>query len=249
MNLNKLSYWLQPKDKIFADFDSYVAGVNQTRRIFIDRGADVLFIAHLDTVLPPKLIKRTNKRIYARGLDDRLGCLVATELSQQLNADLLLTDYEETGKTTAWHHDCKPYNWIVEFDREGRDVVTYDLDSPDFRKALSNYWDIGIGSYSDIVTLETETCCMNLGIGYKHSHSKDSYVSLKILRSQIRKFLLFYHRYKDTKFEQSEHNYNKYTTYCDCELCGNYVSEYVHGHYICEDCFLLLLYDEHRVPF
>ena len=110
--LNKLRYWLKPINTIFEDFNGYVLDADDKtkHRIFIDRDASVLFVAHLDTVIKPKFHGKTNKRIYASGLDDRLGCLIAYELSEQLNADLLLTDHEESGGTTIAYQDCEKYN-------------------------------------------------------------------------------------------------------------------------------------------
>ena len=96
--LDKLSFWMQPTDDIFMHFADKVTGFKlggktlNDRRIFIDNGSDILFVAHVDTVLPPKIKKRTKKRLHASGLDDRLGCLLAYELGIKLQTDILLTD-------------------------------------------------------------------------------------------------------------------------------------------------------------
>jgi hypothetical protein len=242
--LHKLGYWLQSKKKLLRDFDNFIIGSKKERRIFIDRNSDILFIAHIDTVLEPKLIKKTKHRIYAHGLDDRLGCLIASELSEQLNADLLLTDYEEFCQSTARFHTCKDYNWIAEFDRGGADVVTYSLDSKEFLGSLSEYFQIGIGSYSDICDLKTSACCMNVGIGYEFAHSKDSYVTIKKMQKQIDQFILFHNRYKQTKFEQDEKQIETYYPYVEenywndyCDICGLPATESIYGYNICEDCF------------
>ncbi|KKL17108.1 hypothetical protein LCGC14_2488850, partial [marine sediment metagenome] len=199
--LNKLRNWMCSKAWVYKTNQKYILGDSPEKyRIFIDRGSDILFTAHLDTVLTPKYIKSTKKNVWAVGLDDRLGCDVATVLGEELGADVLLCDHEESGKSTAYHHDLKEYNWIAEFDREGDDVVTYDLDSYAFNQVLLKYWNIGFGSYSDIADLPTTACCFNLGIGYQHAHSKDSYVDLKILKSQIEKFMVFYEKYSTVKF-------------------------------------------------
>jgi len=248
--LSKLEFWMQPTDNLFLQFADKELGFNlgrkllNDRRIFVDNGGDVLFVAHIDTVLPPRIKKRTKKRIHATGLDDRLGCLLAYNLGMELHADILLTDDEEKCRSTALHHVCKDYNWVVEFDRAGDDVVTYEKDSYAFQQVLREYWDIGFGSYSDIADLPTTACCFNLGIGYQHAHSKDSYVDLKVLATQVYKFREFYEKYNATKFVAEEKIEKLCTsaysyTYDDaCDVCGGTEQiEEAHGHMICYSCF------------
>lgn len=211
MNITKMKYWLRKTDKLFADFRGFVLDGKdkERRRIFIDRGADVLFVAHIDTVQKPKFIRvrktksKKIKRVYAWGLDDRLGCMVASDLSKELGADLLICDLEERMGSTGMYHNLKDYNWIVEFDRAGNDVVTYGLDSLEFYMALEDYWNVGFGSFTDLCMLNTSACCMNVGIGYEFAHSKDSYVNMKVLDAQIAQFREFYDKYKGVKFIQS----------------------------------------------
>jgi len=258
--LNKLKYWLQPIDKLFEDFSSFTEETEpdfgNNRRIFIDNGGHILFVAHLDTVLPPKFVRETKRRLCAIGLDDRLGCLLAYELGIELRADILLTDDEESCRSTAFFHDCKDYKWIIEFDRRGDDVVAYDKSSKDFLQKLADYWKIGVGSYSDICDLETKACCFNLGIGIKNGHQESCFVDKKILRKQIRKFRSFYKKYHDTEFvadkrTQSgfagrvhewgwlEQSYTQTHDPCSCDVCGGMAGvEYVHNYLICEHCFL-----------
>ena len=248
--LSKLKFWMQPTDNLFLQFADKVTGFKlggktvNDRRIFIDNGGDVLFVAHVDTVLPPRIKKRTAKRLHASGLDDRLGCLLAYELGMKLQADILLTDAEEECRSTAQYHICKNYNWVVEFDRAGGDVVTYGNDSYAFQQVLFKYWNIGYGSYSDIADLPTTACCFNLGIGYHHAHSKDSYVNLKVLARQVEKFKEFYERYKTTKFVADEKTEKSHTlTYSSvyddaCDVCGGIEQvERVHNYLICYSCF------------
>ncbi len=253
--LNKLKYWLNPIGVIFFDFELNVLdiGDNEKHRIFIDRKSDVLFVAHLDTVIEPKFIRKTKKRIYATGLDDRLGCLLAYELSKELNADLLLTDNEESFKSTAQYHDYKDYKWIVEFDRYRDDVVLYDCGSKEFENAIGEYWKIGMGSFSDICMINTESCCMNLGIGYYNAHGADSYCTIKQIKRQIRKFRLFYTKYKDVAFVrdipyQDIYNYKEEDDIC--EICSWNVGKKVFDLVVCEDCFNSIvtqyLYEDER---
>ena len=240
-------YWLQAKEKLFTDHRQCVLDNldNVKHRIFIDRDSDILFVAHLDTVLPAKLVKSRKtksgktKRIYAHGLDDRLGCCIAAVLSKSLGVDLLLTDHEESCGSTAQYHELKDYNWIAEFDREGQDVVTYDIDNTEFRTALSELWKIGIGSYSDICSLQTSACCVNIGMGHQFSHSKDSYVCVKTLRKQISRFLTFYEAHKNTEFKQDYREYNTHTANSSlCDVCGFEQGEVIYGYCLCYHCFL-----------
>ncbi len=240
--LNKLKYWLLPIDAIFDDFNIHNFVLDcadkMKHRIFIDKESDVLFVAHLDTVIEPKFIRKTKKRIYATGLDDRLGCLIAYELSKELNADLLLTDHEESFNSTVKYHECKDYKWIVEFDRYQDDVVIYDCGSKDFEMAISEYWKVGIGSFSDISLIDVGCCCMNLGIGYYNAHSQDSYCTIKQTKRQIEKFKLFYAKYKDIAFKRDVPFYD-YDVYKDetCEICGWNEGKKVYDLFVCEDCF------------
>ena len=243
--IDSLPYWLLPKKRLFADHRRYTldATEDDKHRIFVDRGSDVLFVAHLDTVLPPKLIRYRKtkkgkiKRIYAHGLDDRLGCAIAAVLSKKLGVDLLLTDHEEKCRSTAEYHDLKNYNWIAEFDREGEDVVTYDMDSTEFCEVLADFWIVGLGSFSDLCSMQTTACCVNIGIGHKYSHSKDSFVDIKVMRKQIEKFLTFYQLYAGVKFEQ-DYKADKfgYSDYL-CDFCGFAWGMKVYGYKICDHCF------------
>lgn len=255
--LNRLRFWLSPKAAIYRVCQQDILGDSPDQyRIFIDRGSDILLTAHLDTIVTPRYMKKTKKNIWAAGLDDRLGCAVATVLGEELGADVLLCDHEESGQSTGFFHELKEYNWIAEFDREGDDVVTYDLDSADFLAALNKYWYQGIGSFSDIVMMNTSCCCMNVGIGIKHSHSKDSYVSKKQLRNQVDAFMEFHSEYKNVKFKQDYRNvtiggttgygfsqrqlaYTYAGDYGDdiCDFCGMVRGEKIFNYHACEDCF------------
>ena len=257
--VEKLKYWLRLKADIFKDFDAYVLDKTDDKkhRIFIDCNSDILFVAHLDTVQEPKFIRVRNtkskkpKRIYARGLDDRLGCMLAYELAAELNVDLLITDHEETYESTAEYHDCKDYNWICEFDRAGNDVVTYNQDSLDFLKALKEFWHIGQGSFSDVCFLESSACTMNLGIGYEFAHSVDSYADVKTLKDQIGRFRLFYSQYKNTSFirdytidDGSMWIDNEYSRDVErCDICGMVGAIDVYGCLICQDCFEQMIFE------
>ena len=250
--IRKLKHWLQPTEHIFRDLQQYVLGDVKQHRIFIDRGGSVLFVAHLDSVQKPNFIRYRKtksgkiKRIYASGLDDRLGAMLAFVLSKELKADLLLTDYEERMQTTAKYHNCKDYNWIVEFDRAGYDVVTYDLSSIEFDNTLQEYWSVNYGAYSDICELKTDACCFNLGIGYELAHSRNSYCDVKTVKQQIELFRRFYVTYKDVQFKQDEKSdyWQDNYTIDRCDICGMVNAELMYSWYICQDCFEQMVYEK-----
>ena len=156
-----------------------------------------------------------------------------------------MTDHEENGMTTAKYHKLKDYNWIVEFDREGTDVVTYGLDSLEFRQQLTKYWEIGFGSFSDICDLDTDVCCFNLGIGHYNSHSKKAFVNIKKMKKQIETFRLFYEANKDTKYKREIRESRKHIFYDDadeiCEFCNMTCGVTVFGVSVCEDCFQVMI--------
>jgi hypothetical protein len=201
------SYFLMDTDKYFSGGAKTVLDGDDCdkRRIFIDNGAKVLFVAHLDTVQEPFFHGYNKKKqiLICDGLDDRLGFYVACTLvnTYKLKADILLCDNEEKGATTAQYHTCKEYNWIVEFDRTGYDVVTYNRDCPDLIKALTSYWKKGWGSFSDICAIGTKSACFNLGIGYTTAHAKKDIVNIKLHNEQINDFITFYYRFYNTAFK------------------------------------------------
>jgi hypothetical protein len=255
--LNKIKYWLQDKEVLFASFGDKVLDKDKKdkRRVYIDRDSKVLFVAHLDTIQEPKFHFKNHKCIHASGLDDRLGCLIADSLSKELKVDLLLTDNEETGLSTAMYHKCKSYNWIMEFDRHGGDVVTYDLDNAIFRDALREFWTLGLGSFSDVCMLDSKSCCVNVGIGYEHDHSVDSFARIETIETQIEKVKQFHANYKDSVFVRDvkiitpktwNWNSDYHTTYGHktCDMCGMPGATTVYDYDICEDCFLGMLYEK-----
>jgi hypothetical protein len=186
INMDNLEYWLStPTDDIFRELG--ITGNPFTRSAFIDNGADVLAVAHLDTVQKLSGIKkRVENTIYAHGLDDRLGAFAITNLLPY-RVDWLFTDHEEVGRSTAQYFEVpKDYRYCMQFDRCGVDVVTYDLDSPEFlsdiRKAGGK---LGWGSYTDLCYLDTNICCVNFGTGYYKPHDRDSFADLDELLSMV----------------------------------------------------------------
>jgi len=248
-------YWMQPTDVLFKDMAKYTLGAEHTRRIFIDRGSKILFVAHLDTVQLPRIdgIKETkNYRalMHGAGFDDRLGCKIAHELSIEYQCDLLLTDLEEQGDSTAQWHDCKNYNWICEFDRAGDDVVTYGMESDRWLAVLGKYWTVGQGMFSDISFMKTDCCAMNLGIGYEHAHGENSYYDVDTAHRQVALFRQFFNKQCRNKYVADEGRRDSiitsfgfgdaYGNYYDnagcCCICGNYAEETIYELHLCEEC-------------
>jgi len=97
-------------------------------------------------------------------------------------------------------HPSENYNWVAEFDRRGKDVVTYSCGSTKFENALKENFIVGWGTFSDICFLQTDVACMNVGIGYCNEHSTNSWANLATAADQIYKFKQFYKKYKKQAF-------------------------------------------------
>src|SRR5688500_911556 len=98
--------------------------------IYKDKGCKVLGVAHLDTVLNMnhfhKIDVNGDPIVINAQLDDRLGAYALIHLLPSLGIqfDLLLTEGEESGRSTAAHFKAShEYNWMFSFDRHGDDVV------------------------------------------------------------------------------------------------------------------------------
>ena len=267
--IKNLKDWYVPTKKIIERYPEQLiteTDYRQRHRLFFDNNGKVLFVAHLDTVIEPKIMGLSKKRLYATGLDDRLGCMLAYTLGQKYQADILLTDDEESFQSTAQYHKCKDYNWIVEFDRRGNDVVTYGNNSPALLDALEKFWKIGVGSYSDICDLVTPICSFNLGIGYHLAHEQKSYVKLQQLREQIEKFGLFFDAYHDRQYLIADYDPADQVKYVDdpwrddenlwsglkdkyavgyCSMCDSSANpvQHIYGYYLCRSCFSNMIYE------
>jgi len=173
---------------------------------YIDNGAKILAVAHMDCAIESNKFKVNGGRVYCPRLDNRIGLYIITKLlpSLNINTDVLLTTDEEIGESTAYDFKTsKKYKWIVAFDRTGQDVVLYDYYSAKIVEALESCdFEIGIGSYSDICELEhLGAKAFNIGIGMYEYHSKKSFVKLDEMMHSIEKFVLFYEKYSEVEFE------------------------------------------------
>lgn len=171
----------------------------------LDRGSPVIGVAHMDHVKfweKPVIVKE-KKQIWCPQLDDRLGVWVLLDLlpSFGVHTDILLTDSEECGRSTAKDFKTdKQFNWMYQFDRRGTDTVLYDYDSDENRARLEAHelttsW----GSFSDICSLEHLGCSgWNVGTGYYSEHSDKCHANLRETYFQALKFANFFAAHKDT---------------------------------------------------
>lgn len=175
--------------------------INEDFYYYKDNGSPVLFVAHLDHVQDDGTctITTTNGELIALSgaLDDRLGAYVGLELLPKLGitVDILLTTNEERGASTARDFVTdKSYNWMIEFDRGGTDVVMYQYETMEYRALVRESGaQVGNGSYSDIADLEDLGCAgFNWGVGYYDYHSKRSHAWLEDTFRMVAKFLKFY---------------------------------------------------------
>lgn len=171
---------------------------------FLDRSADVLAVAHMDTVYDPTEPIILDGMICSSGVDNRFGVYVAAELLHEkgIHADVLFTTNEERCMSTARHFAApqgKKYNWLVEFDRRGAGAALYQYqhDAEVWCAALNR---VGlcpvVGTYSDIADLSHLGCkALNLGIGYcDNVHSPDAWLDLDLAVEQLNRFACFYRR-------------------------------------------------------
>lgn len=167
--------------------------------------APVLAVAHLDTVQDDRTCRVTETAAgllaTSGGLDDRLGAYVIAELLPRLGVecDLLLTTDEEVGRSTAADFaaevgDDHGYNWIIEFDRGGTDVVMYQYETPELALLVEEAGArVGIGAFSDISTMgDLGVAAFNWGVGYEDYHSPRAHAWLEDTFRMVARFVRFY---------------------------------------------------------
>ena len=194
---------LQTKEEVFATHGTALPCPEGNLR-YLDNGSNVLAVCHVDTVPHKPAYREKRGKAFSTALDDRLGIYILTHLlpSKGVVLDWLFTDNEECGASTARYFDSpKAYNWTVEFDRQGDDVVLYQYDDGQLDEAFAEVGvAVGYGSYSDIVDLpETGTTCFNWGIGYQRQHTAACYVDFKEMDAQVDAFCRFHEAHKDER--------------------------------------------------
>ena len=185
-----------------------------TRHLFLDRGGSVLGVAHLDTVQKFSDIRIDHRRgiIRSQTLDNRLGAWLIGWVLPRMGvvADVLFTDNEERGASTAeYFTPRKQYNWVFSFDRGGDDVVLYQHEwSPYSRRLEDAGFKIGMGSYSDIASMDLGCLGVNIGCGMENYHSKDAWCDIGILKRNLNRFVRFYKDNKHDFLESDEPSYS-----------------------------------------
>ena len=155
---------------------------------------------HEEDALSIDWVAEKASRLDGPVVDDRLGCALA--LGCTAWADILFTDCEEIGQSTAGYFQApRAYNWIIGFDRRGTDVVTYDYKDKDWLSALGGEFTVGHGSFSDIGYLENlATACVNMGVGYYNEHTINAHWKPKDTEEQFARLYKFWSIYGDTAF-------------------------------------------------
>lgn len=211
---------------------------------FRDNNSSVLAVAHLDTVVSQKgrvpHFRSTERGplITSGALDDRLGAYVILNLLPKLGVtcDWLLTVGEESGASTAEHFSPggKKYDWAIEFDRGGTDVVMYQYeDDASMRLIEAAGAETGWGSFSDIAFLDQlGVKAFNWGVGYRGNyHSKAGYAYLNDTFAMVAKYLRFHEQNAGTRLPHDpdagrygSRSYGYYGKqhddyYADCDVC------------------------------
>ena len=225
---------------------------------FQDNNSNVLAVAHMDTVQQHTTFGGVDvpkdRIIYSPKLDDRLGVYTSLHLLPRLGIkpDILLTTGEETAQSSArLFKSTKQYNWIVSFDRMGEDVVTYGMATPEFESAMESVgMNLGIGSYSDIVELQSLRCCaMNVGVGYADCHSTTAHMYLSQYVRNMKRFVRFYKYNKDKAFPCDTNSaspglfgYSRYARFEIDESTGIHID---HSRQRCPNCSMWMDYEGH----
>lgn len=237
------------------DFAKYgdVVTTKHGMYIFQDNRADVLAVAHLDTVLPFKQFSlrqdKHNKFVFTQTLDDRLGVyLLLHYLKATCKYDILLTENEERCMSTARQFTSpRQYNWAFEFDRAGTDVVMYQYENDTMTDAVEDAgFKVGIGSYSDIADLAINAGAFNFGTGYYANHLPHAYANLAETKANADKFSqVFYPKYKKQHFEYTEIDFTiphfsaraaGALRWQLCDVCGQMATTDSFGMYLCDNC-------------
>lgn len=208
------------------DLDTYIVSDRETDNFYLykDNGANIIAVAHLDTVIAHarRMASFANTAsgpiVHSGALDDRLGAYTILELLPKLGIqyDILLTTGEESGRSTAQHFKTnKEYQWMIEFDRGGTDVVMYQYDDAETRdlvKACGAKPSDGI--FSDISYMEhLEIKGFNWGVGYRDYHGPRGHAYLEDYWMMIGHYLKFHDANQDIYLPHEPSPYGRYGGY------------------------------------
>lgn len=186
-----------------------------------NNGADILAVAHLDTVAyaPDRRCRFVETEagtvVHSRALDDRLGAYIILEMLPRLgiNVDLLLTVGEEDGQSTAQFFEThKQYNWMIEFDRGGTDVVMYQYDNALTRSMVRECGATPAdGIFSDISYMEhLGIKGFNWGVGYRDYHGPRAHAYLEDTFEMVDFFQVFHWINAETHLPHVEDTSTRY---------------------------------------
>lgn len=188
--------------------------------LFKDNGSNILAVAHLDTCVAHEdrttvlhEDEETGLMVRSGALDDRLGAYVIADTLPKMGMtfDLLYTVGEESGMSTAEafdpsHHHDRQYDWIIEFDRGGTDVVLYQYEDDDLiDRVEATGVPVSPGMFSDIAFMEhLGIKGINWGVGYRDYHSVNGHVYLDDLFDMVNAFAEFYDNNKNTHLPHTD---------------------------------------------
>lgn len=201
----KLNKRLLAQESAFHSMGDTAVGDSSRPHTFIDNGANILAVAHLDTAYKVLNPVWQNQRVISPQLDDRLGVWVLLDLLPAMGGtkfDVLFTTDEEVGASTASDFVAsKDYNWIFSFDRRGNQVVMYDYEDQHTASLVERHgWEVGNGSFSDISYLShLGVKGFNFGVGYYKEHTADCNAYLPDTLSNVKRFISFFDAHKDEK--------------------------------------------------
>jgi hypothetical protein len=231
-----------PETRFGREFDMHKRTTEITRGIdkgqdyhfFKDNGSSVLAVAHLDTVGPANTREahfvntEAGPVIFSRALDDRLGAYIILDLLPALGLeyDILLTVGEESGCSTAqFFVPDRQYDWMIEFDRGGTDVVMYQYEDKETKEMVEDCGAVvGDGIFSDICYLDhLDIKGFNWGVGYQDYHGPRAHAFINDTITMVSHYMLFH-----------EQNEGTYMPHDDTKLSGRpWWSEY--GDYLDDD--------------
>ncbi len=233
LNYDRLHEFLNAPMEYFQQFGK----VQQTPDgilIHHDIGANILGVAHLDSVNPHDHFY-VNKFagddiVFSTRLDDRLGAYIILDLlpAMGIHTDILLTEGEEKGKSTAKHFKTdKQYHWMFSFDRHENDAVYYRYYVTNWIDAIRKiFGNPSHGSNSDIDYLSELKCCgVNVGTGYFNEHHLMAHANMSMMLSQVGKFIQFYQQNRRIRYP-FQNSYTPAKTYKD----NNFGYSYGHSY-------------------
>ena len=173
---------------------------------FIDNGANILAVAHIDTVArgKPNFLSVAGTHVSI-ALDDRLGVHMLLNVLPLLGLkyDILLTEDEEIGFSTAYDFKTeKQYNWIFSMDRRGvGECALYQYyNNQNCDAVISAGFKPVMGSFSDIAFMDAfGVSGFNFSAGYYGEHMPTCKTSDVDIWAASQMVADFYNLYFDVK--------------------------------------------------